>query len=100
MSTTVKTVIECPHCKNQLQLDSRLTFASGPRSSEPASGSDDLGALLGQIMDDGLTGQVAEFVTQTRERYEKYGSRTRMSEKQLAWLKRIADGETGQDEWS
>lgn len=97
MAEIIKGVGVCPHCKNQLQIESRLVFASGPRSSEP-QGAGDLESLLNSINDDELSGAAEKFVRETRERFEKYGPRTKMSEKQLAWLGRIAAGETG-NEW-
>lgn len=84
----------CPKCGSQLEV--KLTFASGPRSSEQKP-EGDLSELLDQIADEDLSGAALKFVTETRERFAQYGSRTRMSEKQMAWLQRIAGGETGND---
>jgi hypothetical protein len=99
MSTTAKTVIVCPHCSNQLQLDSRLTFASGPKSSAPNGGSGDVGELLASINEDVLESAAAKFVRETRERLEQYGDRIRMSDKQMDWLRKIATGANRKDEW-
>ncbi len=90
-------IVECPKCKCQIEV--KVAFASGPKSSAPEpSSSGDLAALLDRIVDDELSGAAAKFVRETRERFEQYGSRTRMSDKQLVWLQRIAGGETG-NEW-
>ena len=67
-------------------------------AAKSSSALGDLGELLSQIDDDSLSGKAADFVTQTRARFEQYGKRTMMSEKQMSWLRKIASGETG-DEW-
>lgn len=92
-------ITSCPKCGSQLQV--KLTFASVPRSSEQSNTSplvQQVTELLERIEDNDLSGATAKFVTETRERLEKYGSRIKMSDKQMAWLNRIADGETG-SEW-
>jgi len=60
----------------------------------------DLKALLDRIDEDELDGNAREFVSQTRERFEQYGTRTRMSEKQMEWLRSIADGGNRKDDWN
>lgn len=59
-------------------------------SDDEANGND-VGGLLEQIHDEDLeTGFEVRFVRETRERFEKYGDRIRMSEKQMTVLRRIA----------
>lgn len=81
-------MLKCPKCQTVLEV--RLTAAPPMQSDSVAQGS--LKELLDRI-DDGRLEEDAEinFVSQTRERFEKYGSGTRMSDKQMAWLQRIAD---------
>lgn len=86
----------CPHCKKPLEVEIRLTGAPPMQSSgvngDPAQES--LESLLNAIDDRQIQDpKEAEFIIQTRERFEKYGSRTMMSEKQLNWLKRIRDNQ-------
>ncbi len=84
--------MNCPHCGKTVIV--KLAKDSNVGQPAPqAAGTGDLGALLDQIDDASLTGKAAAFVTQTRERFEQYGSRTRMSEKQMEWLRSIANGE-------
>ncbi len=80
----------CPHCDQP--IDVRFIKAPAMQSdSAPSGDTADLEALLNQIDDTLLTesGEV-DFVSQTRERFAKYGDRTKMSDKQMNWLKRIA----------
>jgi hypothetical protein len=93
--------ITCPKCSTHFEIS--LTTAptqqaeDAPRSEAPnpppIERGSSLAELLDSINDDALTGAAAKFVTETRERFNQYGDRIRMSEKQLAWLKRIATGE-------
>lgn len=86
----------CPKC--QCQLEVKLTFASGPKSSQPqANASSDLGQLLDDCEANDPQGKAAEFVADMREKYGRYGATTRVSEKQLSWLHKIASGEG--EEW-
>ncbi len=85
---------KCPKCGAGLVIKLEEDVPRPPSEGDHL----DLGRLLEIINDDELAGAAAKFVKETRERFEQYGARTRMSEKQLAWLGRIADGETG-NEW-
>ncbi len=83
--------LKCPSCGVVLEV--RLT-AAPPMQADTVkreSGSGDLKSLLDSINDEALSGMEAKFVEETRARFEKYGPTTRMSEKQLAWLKKIAE---------
>ena len=64
----------------------------------PSNGGGDLEELLDAIDDSRLDGQALDFVTQTRDRFKKYKGNTRMSDKQMAWLRKLANPET-EDEW-
>lgn len=90
--------LTCPKCSTVLELSATMAPA---QQSQPvpqsSNGTRDLGALLDSIHDVDLKGAAAKFVAETRERYEQYGNRTRMSEKQFAWLESIASGEA--DQW-
>lgn len=89
--------MKCPQCQTEL----RLVKVAGSGETQPNNGDSELKALLDSIVDDTISGAALEFVTKTRERFEQYGPRTRMSEKQIGWLKDIADGKSGRgDDWS
>ena len=89
----VEAKMNCPHCGKAVAL---IKQASKPeydsddngRSFNPPTG--DVGELLDRIDDDTLSGAAIDFVSTTRERYEQYGDRIKLSEKQLAWLERLA----------
>ncbi len=90
----------CPYCQQYINVTLSQAGGAQQRESGPAKSSGSIGALLDSIEDDALEGAAAKFVGETRSRYEQYGERTRLSEKQLAWLQRIAGGETGsRDQW-
>lgn len=83
--------LKCPKCSTVLEV--RLTAAppmqadSARSETRPDSSVEE---LLNAIDDDNLEEGERKFVTETRERLAQYGSRIRMSEKQMAWLRRIA----------
>lgn len=79
--------MRCPRCNAEL----RLVVAGGGEAS--AAGGSEIGELLAAIQDADLDPRAAVFVSETRERYNKYGDGIRMSPKQTAWLKKIAKGE-------
>jgi hypothetical protein len=90
----------CPKCGSQLEV--KLIFASGPRSSpEPVEPFNiaELHDLLEGIDADNLEPRAMNFVTETRERLEKYGERIKISPKQMAWLRSIAKGKSNKDNW-
>ena len=72
--------------------------APSPKLSKEQFG--ELELLLEQIKEDDLDAYPAEFVRKTRAAYEKYGDRTRISEKQMAWLRDISNGKGRKDDWS
>ena len=86
----------CPHCQKEIVV--RLLkddgkqggMASSPQSS-PRADITGLGDLLDSINIDALEREEAAFVEQTRERFDQYKGRTMLSEKQLAWLRCLAD---------
>jgi hypothetical protein len=86
----MNTIIECPGCRAQLSV--KLSFASGPRVSKPQESvfAPDLGTLLDSINRDNLEGRELEFYDKQKERYEQYGEKTLISEKQLKWLNDLA----------
>jgi len=71
--------------------------APSPPLSKEAFG--ELELLLEQIKEDDLDAYPAEFVRKTRAAYEKYRDRTRISEKQMAWLRDISNGKGRKDDW-
>ena len=104
-------VVTCPKC--QCQLEVKLSFAAGPKravvaaesasastSTEPASkGLTKIGEWLEFCVRRSASGLLnaweEEFVSSLMERYEEYGDRVKLSEKQMEILERIADGKRG-----
>jgi hypothetical protein len=82
--------MKCPHCNEN--IDVRLIKApSNSQGSLEGADISGLEAILDRIHEDELEHQnEIDFVKQTRERFEQYGERTRMSEKQMTWLRKIA----------
>lgn len=90
--------MKCPHCNENIDV----RFIKAPPDSQPSSsaGTKSLAQLLDEIDDGALEGAALDFVTKTRERFEQYREKTRMSEKQMSWLEDIASGKTGnRDSW-
>ena len=88
----MNTIIECPKCQCQIQL--KASFASGPRSkSEEKVFADnrDVAELLQAVNMEACTEWERSFITELRERYAKYKSTLRMSEKQMETLVKIAE---------
>ncbi len=78
--------MNCPHCDQP--VDVQLFKSGGKPQSVDASG---LGALLEQIHDDELESDFEiGFMKQLRERFAQYGADTRMSEKQMTVVRKIA----------
>ena len=81
--------LSCPKCKCEIEL---AIISSGAKAA-PSAPSSDLDELMSQIDDSTLTKPFErEFMSKLRERYEKYGAGTMVSEKQMAVLRRIAAG--------
>lgn len=79
----------CPKCGCQLEV--KLSYAAGKRS--PEAPTDDVGLLLEQAEERNLNAWEKEFIGQLRERYDQYGTRVKVSEKQMGILQKIASGE-------
>ena len=82
--------MKCPQCNCELELK---MVKDSPRDASAADHLD-LEQLLESVDEDSLDEFAAKFVQQTKERFGEYGKRTRMSEKQIAWLRRIAAGDS------
>ena len=108
-------IVECPKCKCQLMptinADGtvKLSFMSCPKratvSGQVGVGSggggsygsvdtSDLEELLEQaeLRASALDDKEEEFVGSVRVRFDRFGERTYMTEAQMAWLRRIAEG--------
>ena len=91
-------MLNCPKCGVSLKLEMGVKLAEeskAPQSAAPAGwpqtpSTNNLGALLMRIDDRRLQDNERQFVNETRERFQKYGARTKLSEKQQGWLERIA----------
>ena len=87
--------MKCPHC--QQPIDVRLIKAPAMQSQESGNAGSSLGDLLESIDMAAIDGKNYDFVTQVKERFEQYGDRTMMSDKQMAWLRKLAAGVYGRD---
>ena len=91
----------CPHCRNALRLE--LAVYSEPQQSafdealEGRRAAPNIEALLETIDENALDSKTLQFVAETKARFEKYGSRIRMSPKQMAWLKSISEGKANKE---
>ena len=80
--------MNCPHCNKPISI--QVVGGKGA-SSSPKADSSDVGELLAQIYDDELEIDFERnFVTDLRARFEKYGEKLMMSEKQMNVLRKIA----------
>ncbi len=82
--------MNCPHC-GKVVLAKLTKDDATHETSATASDVGDVGGLLDRIHDDELeTDFEIDFMRQTRERFKQYGDRIRMSDKQMACLRKIA----------
>lgn len=89
-------ITECPSCHAQVVV--KLSFASAPRKStqsSPSVSTDNLEELLDSIDMTSLDEMSFDFVNKTKARFEQYGTKTIMSDKQMAWLRKLASGISG-----
>ena len=80
--------MNCPHCNKVIVV--KFAKDSNVGQSDPVVDGNELAALLEVINMSALDGKSLEFVTQTKERFGQYGERTRMSERQMEWLRDLA----------
>lgn len=80
--------MKCPHCDQP--IDVRFVKAPPMQSATLNTSSGDVGELLGLVNDTALNQWEQEFIASIRERFEKYGERTLVTEKQLENLRKIA----------
>ena len=83
-------IVSCPKCGSQLQV--KLQFASGPKST-PTPTETNIGELLEAIDDSNLDDIASEFVKKMRSRYVQYKEKLFITEKQMAWLRKLAGEE-------
>lgn len=82
--------MNCPHCNIELKLvlADKALFAN----QRPSLDISDVGELLQAIDPQSLDDKSRDFVKETRERYEKWHDRIKMSPKQMQWLQNLAQG--------
>jgi len=80
-------IVSCPKCGSQLQV--KLQFASGAKSTPPPTETD-IGELLEAIDDINLDDASFEFVKKIRGKHAQYKDKLFVTEKQMAWLKKLA----------
>ena len=82
----------CPKCGCQIEI--KLALTSVTKSDAPPAGfSGDIGNLLADAEAQSLNQWEADFIGKLRERYDKYGDRVLLSDKQRGILEKIAAGE-------
>lgn len=91
-------IVSCPKCNSQLEV--KVSFASGPRESQQQKESPQYGdkgdprelrELLSNVDDQSMNDYEYKLVKDLRERLEKYGDKTYVSEKQINVIKRIIE---------
>lgn len=83
--------MQCPHCHADLIITFQTDRSRSELSTPTPATSGNVGDLLAQITDEHVQGEPSQkFVAETRARYAQYGERIRFSEKQMAWLQKIA----------
>ncbi len=91
--------MKCPHCNGNIDVQFiKAPANSGSTSPKAEAATGDLGELLDMIDDNSLEGAAVDFVAQTKERFAKYKDKTRMSPKQMDWLRKLAGVET-EEKW-
>lgn len=78
--------MKCPHCKTELSL-----VVSKAGGSAPAADSSDLEGLLREAESLFLNEWEQGFINDLSERFSKWGSRTKVSDKQMATLRKIVE---------
>ena len=79
----------CPQCGSQLEV--RLVFASGPKSATENHDDFDLDSVMAKIDRDNLSGRDLEFYDDFKVKYDKYRSKTMVSDKQKNWLTDLSE---------
>ena len=90
--STIAGTLKC--CKCGTVLEVRLTAAppmQAKKGLKTSNASSDVGELLESVDDDNLTEWEIEFFNKTQDRYDEYGDRIQMSDKQMEMLRRIAE---------
>ena len=90
--STIAGTLKC--CKCGTVLEVRLTAASPMQSQKglkTSNAASDVGELLESVDRDSLTEWETEFIDKTQDRYDEYGDRIQMSDKQMEILRRIAE---------
>lgn len=87
--------MNCPHCGKVIVV--QLVKDDGKQAGFPershVEAGDTVSAYLELINLDSLSGKDYDFAADMKKKHEQYGSRMFCSDKQLAWLKRLAAGE-------
>lgn len=90
--------MNCPHCSKVIVVKLLKDSNVGQGQPEEVDVSD-VGELLALVNPATLDDKSMDFFNQTKERYEQYHDRIRMSPKQMAWLRKLANPETVEDSW-
>lgn len=85
--------MKCPHCQTEL----RLVKVAGSGETQPNNGDGQLKELLAAAQDQPMTDWESTFYADLKARYAQYGARTKVSEKQMTILRKIASGEGGRE---
>lgn len=91
--------LRCPKCNVDLEV--RLTAAPPMQADQVkprTNGGGNIQELLEEAEARDLNPWEQEFIGSLRTRFDQYGARTKMSEKQMGILRKIASGEKD-EEW-
>jgi hypothetical protein len=89
--------MKCPHCAQEIEI--RFTKAPQQQYDNGVkdTDTDDIGGLLEACQSHPMTNWEETFVIDLRTRFKQYGSRTKVSEKQMGILRKIASGQGGRE---
>jgi hypothetical protein len=84
---------KCPHCQKEITVKLTAGFGGGTSFNPPSEPADtsDLEGLMNSIDENVLNDFEKQFYEKLKPRYEKWGAKTAMSEKQMGVLRRMAN---------
>lgn len=93
--------MKCPHCQENIDVRLIKAPANAQPSTRPAGNgavSGDLGELIQAAEDQPMTTWEETFYADLKARYAQWKDRTKVSDKQMAILRKIASGEGGRND--
>ena len=84
--------MNCPHCNKVIVIRISKDSTAGASAPSEASEGLEVGELLARIDPEAIEDAAwRQFIVQTSERFDKWGEKILMSEKQMKFLRMIAD---------